>query len=202
MTEEKSFGFDKPKTRTFLISFRMDEQHNIMLQQLFTVLELEPKKDTVTDRMLMLIERVGHLVEENKTLTSASKELQQANKKIAKLELEIEETKKHPIKVVHHEGSIPSGVVKPMERDNIRKDSNFKTDLGEGEIVKPYFTAQNLEEEFPHKGTPEPPECLRRLRGTSLEDWCVACEVCETQARSTFNDCRSSMKTNYMKQKG
>jgi hypothetical protein len=201
MTEEKTFGFDKPKTRTFLVSFRMDEQHNIMLQQLFTVLELEPKKDTVTERMLMLIERVGHLVEENKTLTSASKELAQANKKIAKLEEEAVELKKRPVKVVHENGIVGSIVTK--EEGNIVKEDFLSNRLVEadGQIVKPFYTAQDLETEFPHKGIAAAPQCLRRLSSSTLENWVIACEVCETQALGTFGKCHSPMKTNYMKQK-
>jgi hypothetical protein len=57
VSEAKSFGFEKPKTKTYLLSFRMDKQHNDLLQNLFTVLEIKPKKDTITNRMLMLIDR-------------------------------------------------------------------------------------------------------------------------------------------------
>jgi uncharacterized protein Yka (UPF0111/DUF47 family) len=98
MSEGKSFGFDKPKTKIYLLSFRMDKRHNDTLQNLFTTLEIEPKKDNQTNRTIMLIEVMERVVKENQTLTLASKSLNEANKKIEKLEKQIEEMKKQFLK--------------------------------------------------------------------------------------------------------
>jgi hypothetical protein len=201
-TEGKSFGFEKPKTKTYLLSFRMDKEHNDLLQNLFTVLEIKPKKDTITNRMLMLIEIMERIVKENQTLTDAAKSLKDANKKIEKLEKEIEELKKC-VKV--HAPGIPGEIVKEVEEGNIFKETNIvKTvDSGQGEIVKPFYTRANVHEEILFKGKPENPmyKCLRGLRTDSLDNWLIACEVCETQALNTFKKCNSSMKANYIKQR-
>jgi len=207
VSEGKSFGFEKPKTKTYLLSFRMDKEHNDLLQNLFTVLEIKPKKDTITNRMLMLIETIEQIVKENKTLTDATKSLKDANKdankKIENLEKEIEELKKKSVKV--HTPGIPGEIVKQAEEGNIFKETNIvKTvDSGQGEIVKPFYTRANVHEEILFKGKPENPmyKCLRGLRTDSLDNWLIACEVCETQALNTFNKCNSSMKANYIKQR-
>jgi hypothetical protein len=202
VSEGKSFGFEKPKTKTYLLSFRMDKEHNDLLQNLFTVLEIKPKKDTITNRMLMLIETMERIVKENQTLTDAAKSLKDANKKIEKLEKEIGELKKS-VKV--HTPGIPGEIVKQAEEGDIFKETNIvKTvDSGQGEIVKPFYTRANVHEEILFKGKPENPmyKCLRGLRTDSLDNWLIACEVCETQALNTFKKCNSSMKANYIKQR-
>jgi hypothetical protein len=207
VSEGKSFGFEKPKTKTYLLSFRMDKEHNDLLQNLFTVLEIKPKKDTITNRMLMLIEIMERIVKENQTLTDAAKSLKDANKdankKIENLEKEIEELKKKSVKV--HTPGIPGEIVKQAEEGNIFKETNIvKTvDSGQGEIVKPFYTRANLEEEILFKGKAENPmyKCLRGLQTDRLDNWLIACEVCETQALNTFKKCNSSMKANYIKQR-
>jgi hypothetical protein len=65
MSETKSWGFDKPKTKTHLISFRADDKHYVMLEKLFETLQIYSRKNRMTDKMLLLIERVDNL---NRTL--------------------------------------------------------------------------------------------------------------------------------------
>jgi len=57
MEEGKSFGFEKPKTMVHIVSFRLDDKHWQTLEELFNVLEINPKKNTITNKMLMLIDR-------------------------------------------------------------------------------------------------------------------------------------------------
>ena len=65
MSEPKSWGFDKSKTKTHLISFRADDKHYVMLEKLFDTLQIYSRKNRMTDKMLLLIERVDNL---NRTL--------------------------------------------------------------------------------------------------------------------------------------
>jgi sulfur relay (sulfurtransferase) DsrC/TusE family protein len=68
MSELKSWGFEKAKTKTHLIAFRLDDEHWNMLQDLFTVFDVQPRKDNMTERMVLLIHRTDDLVEKVKTL--------------------------------------------------------------------------------------------------------------------------------------
>lgn len=202
MSEGKSFGFEKPKTKIYLLSFRMDKQHNDMLQNLFTVLEVKPKKDTITNRMLMLIETMERIVKENQTLRDTAKSLKEANKKIENLEKQIEELKKHSVKV-----GILGDIVKEVEEGNILKETNIvKTvDSGQGEIIKPFHTRADLTTEIVHRAGPEQTilanRCPRGLSTKDVEQWLIACEVCESQARNTFNQCQTPMKKRYIDSK-
>ena len=65
MSESKSWGFDKSKTKPHLISFRTDDKHYVMLEKLFDTLQIYSRKNRMTDKMLLLIERVDNL---NQTL--------------------------------------------------------------------------------------------------------------------------------------
>lgn len=61
ISEGKTFGFEKPKTRVHLIAFRLDDKHWQTLQSLFELLNIKPRKDRMTNKMLMLIDSVESL---------------------------------------------------------------------------------------------------------------------------------------------
>ena len=134
--ENKSFGFDKKKTKTVLISFRLDQEHNKILQDLFTFLEVKPKKDTTTAKMLDLIENLGksiptwlHLGEENKTLQKAQKVNEH---KIQLLESELKESHQKSLTVNKNN---PSGKIWKPSRNTFYKDP--KPNYGTRFVQKP-----------------------------------------------------------------
>jgi hypothetical protein len=63
MKESKSWGFDKPKTKLHIISFRTDDKHYVMLDKLFSDLHIEPRNDTMTNKMVLLIEHASGLIQ-------------------------------------------------------------------------------------------------------------------------------------------
>jgi hypothetical protein len=65
MSEIKSFGFEKKKNKTNLIAFRLDDLHYAKLLKLFERLQVKPKKDNITNRMTILIDRLGDLLVEH-----------------------------------------------------------------------------------------------------------------------------------------
>ena len=83
VTEGKTFGFDKPKTRVHLVSFRLDDKHWKTLTNLFESLNIQPRKDTMTNKMLMLIDRVEGL---HKTILEHEKEKRMLKGKIKVME--------------------------------------------------------------------------------------------------------------------
>jgi hypothetical protein len=80
MSESKSWGFDKSKTKTHLISFRVDDKHYVMLEKLFETLHIQPHKNRMTDKMLMLIERADNLIqkstEDEKQISTLKRQLE------------------------------------------------------------------------------------------------------------------------------
>jgi hypothetical protein len=62
MSSEKAFGFEKPKTKTNVVGFRLDDLHMAKLKALFENLDVHPRKNTITDRMILLIDRVSDLL--------------------------------------------------------------------------------------------------------------------------------------------
>jgi len=61
ISEGKTFGFEKPKVMVHLVSFRLDDKHWQTLTNLFESLNIQPRKDTMTNKMLMLIDSVEGL---------------------------------------------------------------------------------------------------------------------------------------------
>jgi hypothetical protein len=68
MSEGKVFGFDKPKVKIHMIGFRLDDLHMAKLTKLFEALDVHPRKDSITARMTLFIDRVASLIVEHEHL--------------------------------------------------------------------------------------------------------------------------------------
>ena len=60
--ELKSYGFEKATTKVASISFRLDIEHKERLESLFESLNVHPRKNRISDKMLMFIDHVDALV--------------------------------------------------------------------------------------------------------------------------------------------
>ena len=85
ISEGKTFGFEKPKTKVHLVAFRLDDKHWQTLQSLFELLNIQPRKDRITNKMLMLIDRVEGLHEK---VIQAEKDKETLKRKIKLLKKE------------------------------------------------------------------------------------------------------------------
>ena len=209
MFEPKVFGFEKPKTKTIIVSFRLDKEHDDMLQQLFTNLEVKPKKDTQTEKMLTFIEVVFNLSKGFNDFINTKKELEA---KIAKLEHDLKHKKSTlgPL-------AIPGDYVKPFQEgqgniakpEPVFKDKPFRDTSTPAYLEAKYRYANEpmvyLETgkglvETQSRSSQSSFKCLRNLSTKDKDQWLTACEVCEGQARNLFDMCHSTMKHSYLHQ--
>lgn len=68
MDELKTFGFDKQGRKQHLIAFRLGDLDYAKLLKLFETLRVQPRKDNITNRMTLLIDRVSNLLVEHQQL--------------------------------------------------------------------------------------------------------------------------------------
>lgn len=204
--EGKVFGFEKEKTKVFTVSFRLDKEHNDMLQYLFTNLDIKPKKDTQTEKMLELIEKI---YERSKGFQQFDETKKEYDKKVAQLEsvkATFEESiKKHGVAPAEKpfqepvfkdapafkEDAVPSERAKmAYERAKFKYVDNVKVDFGsERDLVQVTLPDVKL------------PSCLRHLSTGSVDRWLEACEICEVQTVNIFDKCATSMKQRYVSSK-
>ena len=145
------FGFDKKKTKFHLVSFRLDDEHWNKLNALFDILDVHPKKDRLTEKMLLLIDRVDSLNQEKVKLVdcvdSLRKDVDLLKKEKAELEKKIQTIPQQPI--TSPKGPAQSKKVGWHIRGSIAKENGV---LKESGIVKdraPYPNEKVLLEQNP-----------------------------------------------------
>ena len=192
--EPKVFGFEKPKTKIHMISFRLDDEHNNKLQDLFKVLEISSKKNRITDLILNLIDKLSEIIPEYNQHKETVKGL---NKSKKELENEIEKLKEENKKLrENYKAVAPAGeIVKTLEPGRLFKASTEST-VREGKWGNTTFPAKMLVPQ-----TILTDKCARGLRTVEIEQWLIACEVCENQSRDSFEHCKTPMKTKYVNSK-
>lgn len=203
----KSYGFDKPRIKIYPISFRLDDKRHHLLNTYFETLQIKPKKDTITNRMLELIDNVDVLINTNREQTKTISELNSKIKGLEKKEkervAEIDELKKgKPIR----EG-IPGEIVKDYdtlvnETGRIVKenDETYGKATCDTKVHRDKDEANRniIVHSEPQKELFPRPKCLRSLQSNSQEQWLVACEVCRGQAPQIFDKCATTMRQTFI----
>jgi hypothetical protein len=178
-----------------MISFRLDDEHNNKLQDLFTVLGISSKKNRITDLILNLIDKLSEIIPEYNQHKETVKGL---NKSKRDLENEIEKLKDENNKLrENYKAVAPAGeIVKTLEPGRLFKPSTEST-AAEGQWGNATFPPKML-------GIPQTiltNQCPRGLRTNDINDWLIACQFCEAQSKKHFADCQTPMKRHYVQSK-
>jgi hypothetical protein len=205
------FGFDKKKSRVHLISFRLNDEQWTRLNALFDLLEVQPKKDRLTDKMLLFIDRVEALKHEKDALIESAealkKEKADVESKLETAEKALKKAESAPKKPI----SAEAGDVIKETRHGIFKDTTdvFK----ETGIVKEHGERlpYNWEKQ---QGSYDPNEtmlrashyhqkaseikkakyCLRGLKFTDPDTAEAACSYCFEKERHYYDLCHATVK--------
>jgi len=162
---------------------------------LFTVLGISSKKNRITDLILNLIDKLSEIIPEYNQHKETVKGL---NKSKKELENEIEKLKEENKKLrENYKAVAPAGeIVKTLEPGRLFKPST-ESIAREGKWGNAIFPPKML-------GVPQTiltNQCPRGLRTVEIEQWLIACEVCENQSRDTFEHCKTPMKKKYVESK-
>jgi len=182
MSEGKAFGFEKPKTKIHLIAFRLDDQHWQLLETLFKALNVQARKDRMTDKMILFIERVGGLLRKfnqyEKEHSTLLKEIQGYRKE--KMELEREAQR---MVIANRQAKVtPTPQPSKSEAKPLAKPSENMP------VVKE--ESKRITEADPYSFEAQ---CRRRIRVAPSQQ-SIACSTCRAQHREDYIVCQSRFK--------
>ena len=194
MSEEegKAFGFDKAKTKTHIVSFRLDEKGIEVLNGLFATLNVEPRKDTITEKMVLFVGKVDALVKDHSKLKD---ELTETKRKLTLATHKLEMFKGRDLN--QKPKPTPKLEEKRLEKPVVNVPKEQVSEVREASITpqKPITQPRPTMESIIQKAIDE----KRCLRGNDLSNYPekyrqIACNWCYINKRDYYDRCQATMK--------
>jgi len=195
MSEEegKAFGFDKAKTKTHIVSFRLDEKGIEVLNGLFATLNVEPRKDTITEKMVLFVGKVDALVKDHSKLkdelTETKRKLTLATHKLEMFKGRDLNQKPKPTPKLEEKRLEKQVAPIPKVEASITPQNPITIAIKPKE--KPRPTMESIIQKAIADKT-----CLRGLNFNKYGAymWKKACEFCYNNVRGYYDRCEATMK--------
>jgi hypothetical protein len=202
---ETAWTFEKKTTKSKPIAFRLDDEHSKKLESQFTSLDVNPKKEGMTEKMLLYIDRVEKLIQKAKDDAETNKRtIAELRKTVWKYEEEKRTLDREAQRMVianrikEKQQSQPQPPPKEEKEKKAEKEEPPKSEAKTSIQMASIMPIVKVELKTESKVVEADPysfedQCQRKVR-VAPSNQANACEVCKVRYNNTYESCKSRFK--------